>query len=348
MKRLLILLHCSVFVFSIVWTQDFSSLNIKEMSWGMDFKIELEMENDSIYILDVKNLPHSDMDSKSKPEQFTYYDVKMDQEFISKLKERAVDLGQILDTAGSLDTISVTYNAEKDKTLWSALHSYIGGGWIHFVNTLLYTMEKGYLDIRSPLMKRPDTKWKPDPPTESYLRTKKWDYYAPVDQRLAQKEYEIRKEKETLGDLSFVPEQFIYMFLNTNNRQYKRMIKNDEVEKIARIDLIKLLLGAKYLGKTQINYIKNMVLKAVMQYSRHKLPSIIIFDNYNAAVAMTLNEKGYNIKRIVFSDEDRITEGDKEIRREAITNIVNNINEVNKELFEKRLKNYYDSFIIVK
>lgn len=348
MKRLVILLHCLFLVFSFVYGQDISSLNIKDMSWGMDFKIELEMENDSIYILDVKNLPHSKLDSKSSPERFTYYNVKMDQEFISQLKNKAVEIGHYHDTTGSFDTISVTYDKNRDKTLWSALHSYIGGNWIHFVNTMLYTIEKGYLDIRSPLMERPETNWKPDPPTESYLRTKKWDYYVPVHQRHAQKEYKIRKENGTLGDLAYIPEKFVHLFLNTNNWQYKRMIKNDEHELVARIDLVKLLLGANYLGKTQIKYIKNMVLKGVMQYSRHKLPSIIIFENYNAAVAMTLNEKGYNIKKIVFSDEDRTTEGDLEIRRKTINNIINNINEVNKKLFEKRLKNYYDSFIIVR
>ncbi len=48
MKRLVILLHCLFLVFSFVYGQDISSLNIKDMSWGMDFKIELEMENDFI------------------------------------------------------------------------------------------------------------------------------------------------------------------------------------------------------------------------------------------------------------------------------------------------------------
>jgi hypothetical protein len=120
------------------------------------------------------------------------------------------------------------------------------------------------------------------------------------------------------------------------------MKKKDEKKKLAKIDLVKLLLGANYLGKTQIQYIKTMVLKAVNDYSKDQLPSIIIFDNFNAAVAMSLNETGYEVDHIVFSDAKKISEVTKKERRNQIMAIVDNINNVNKKIFQKRLENYYE------
>jgi hypothetical protein len=84
-----------------------------------------------------------------------------------------------------------------------------------------------------------------------------------------------------------------------------------------------------------------MVLKAVNQYSKNYLPSVIIFENFNAAVAMSLNETGYRIDKIVFSDAKRISREAKIERRKKINAIVDNINEVNKKLFQERLEEQY-------
>ncbi|HSH52909.1 MAG TPA: hypothetical protein VK982_14380, partial [Bacteroidales bacterium] len=108
------------------------------------------------------------------------------------------------------------------------------------------------------------------------------------------------------------------------------------------IDLIKLLLGANYLGEVQIKYIKSMVLKAMAQYAENKLPSVIIFDNFNAAVAMSLNAKGYQVQKVVFADEKFISMEIRLDRTEKIKTIVNQINEVNKEIFQQKLKSYYN------
>lgn len=215
------------------------------------------------------------------------------------------------------------------------------------MNTILYALEKDYLDLQAPLMKRPETNWKPDPVTESYKRTRKWDYYVPVNQRHAHKEYKLKKENNNLGGLKDVPKSFIKLFLDVGNWKYKRMLKDEEQSKeiqrkIAKIDMVKLLLGANYLGKPQIQYIKSMVLKAMNDYSKEELPSVIIFDNFNAAVAMSLNESGYRLDKIIFSDAKKISEEIKGERREKIQAIVENINEVNKNIFQKRLKRYYE------
>ena len=85
-----------------------------------------------------------------------------------------------------------------------------------------------------------------------------------------------------------------------------------------------------------------MVLKAMVDYSENQLPSIIIFDNFNAAVAMTLNETGYKIENIVFADERFISMETRLDRMNQIKLIVSQINEVNKDLFQQKLKTYYN------
>ena len=307
---------------------------IRSMKWGSNLKINLELSNDSSYILDVDQLPHSDKEFGERLRGYTYYPANLSDEFIEQLK--GIKIKEKRDT---------TETQSADKTLWSALHSFIGGEWPHFMNTILYAIEKGYLNLKAPLMKRPETDWKPNPKTESYKRTRKWDYYVPVNQRHAHNEYELRKENDNLGGLKYVPKSFIDLFLDTGNWKYKRMQKKNDREterKLAKIDVVKLLLGAKYLGKPQIDYIKSMVLKAMNDYSKEELPSIIIFDNFNAAVAMSLNESGYKIDKVIFNDTDRINKEVKTERRNKIEAIVNNINEVNKEIFKKRLKKYYE------
>ncbi len=332
MKRTILLLSAVVFTLNL-HGQHIKQPDIKNMKWGSNLKINLQLSNDSSYILDVNQLPHSDSKYGEKRNQYTYYPARLSETFIEQLKNIKIENEQKPD---SNQTISA------DKTLWSALHNSIGGGWAHFINCLLYALEKNYLQLTAPLMKRPETNWKPSPVTESYRRTKKWDYYAPVNQRYAQKEYKIRKNQGNLNRLNDVPEDFIELFKETGNWKYRRMKKKEEKKKLARIDMVKLLLGANYLGKTQIQYIKTMVLKAVNDYSKDQLPSIIIFDNFNAAVAMSLNETGYEVDHIVFSDAKKISEMTKKERRSQIMAIVENINNVNKKIFRKRLENYFE------
>ncbi len=307
---------------------------IRSMKWGSNLKINLQLSNDSSYILNVDQLPHSDKEFGKQFQQYTYYPATLSEDFINKLKEIKIEKTK--------DTVKST---SSDKTLWSALHDFIGGGWPHFMNTILYAIEKDYLDLKAPLMKRPETDWEPDPETESYKRTKKWEYYVPLNQRHAHDEYEIKKENGNLGGLKYVPKSFIELFLDTGNWKYKRMKKKDDKEtkrKLAKINMVKLLLGANYLGKPQIEYIKSMVLKAMNDYSKDELPSIIIFDNFNAAVAMSLNESGYLVDKVIFNDAEKITNETKQERKEKIRAIIDNINEVNKEIFKKRLQRYYE------
>jgi len=307
--------------------------SIRSMKWGSNLKISLELSNDSSYVLDVNQLPHSNRRYGQPSDRYTYYPARLSEDFIAELKKIPI---READTSAHEQNYSTT-----NATLWSALHSLIGGGWPHFINTLIYALEKGYLDLKAPLMKRPDTRWKPDPMTASYRRTRKWDYYVPVNQRHAHREYKKRKSDGELGEIRDVPEDFIQLFKETGNWEYKRMIKKGSQRKVARIDLVKLLLGSYYLGKPQIKYIKTMVLKAVNDYSKDRLPSVIIFDNFHAAVAMSLDETGYRVDRIVFSDAKQISRGKKIERRRQINAIVDNINQVNKELFRKRLKSHY-------
>jgi hypothetical protein len=327
-----------ILCFNHLTAQDyFTESFVKEMSWGMDYKIELTLENDSVYIYDIKNLHHTDAQQNSTFNNFTYYPVNMSEDFISKLKNRGVEHGFDTTSKDSIQQVTL----QSDKTLWSALHGYIGGGWVHFVNTLLYSLEYGFINTRTPLMKRPESNWKPKPMTESYKRTKNWEYYIPTTQKDAIKEYKIRKERNELGDLQHLPEKFIELFLNTSDKDYAKLQKLGRKRELARIDMIRLLLGANYLGQAQINYIKHMVLKGINQYSANKLPSVIIFDNFNAAVAMSLNEQGYKIEKIVFKDEDRITQDDIDIRTRTIESLIKTINGVNMEIFRERLSRYY-------
>ena len=106
--------------------------------------------------------------------------------------------------------------------------------------------------------------------------------------------------------------------------------------------MVKILIGANYLGEIQIKYIKSMVLKAFTNYADDQLPSVIIFDNFNAAVAMSLNESGYQVDKIVFADERFISMETRLERTDKIDLIVKQINEVNKEVFQQKLKSYYN------
>ena len=305
-----------------------SNYAIEQMKWDKDFEINIRLSNDSNYVFDVKELHHIQEEEKEK-DSYTYYPVRLGDDFVEELKTR------------SLGSDNISKSTESSKTLWSALHYSIGGDWTHFLNCVLYSLEIGQLDITAPLMQRPESNWKPSPMTESYKRTRKWQYYSPVDHKLAIKEYKIKKSNGELGDIKDVPTEFIELFLSLNQKEYLLLKEERKIKDLAKIDLIKILLGANYLGETQIKYIKSMVLKAMTQYSDDKLPSIIIFDNFNAAVAMNLNEKGYQIEKIVFGDELFISVEEKEQRIRKIKQIISHINEVNKTLFQKKLEKYY-------
>lgn len=324
MKKLL------VFSTFLVFSQILFGQSIEQMRWDQDFQIHITLANDSNYILDIKELHHTKV-AADQSKSFTYLPTRLEQEFVQKLKQT------------ELDTSLKDKNVEESyKTLWSAVHTAVGGGWVHFVNCLLYSLEKGYLDIKAPLMKRPESNWKPRPMTESYKRTKKWEYYVPVNQKNAVKEYKLKKKKNELGHLNDIPQEFIELFLNASQKQYEQLDQIYKSRAKARIDLVKILVGANYLGETQIKYIKSMVLKAMVDYADDQLPSVIIFDNYNAAVAMSLNESGYQVDKIVFADERFISLETRLERMNKINLIVQQINEVNKEVFQQKLKSYYN------
>jgi len=306
--------------------KQFQGSLIDKMRWGRDFKLYLELDNDSNYIMDIKELHHVDTDKGNEEGDFTYYPVRLDPEFVQKLKENSY--------ASERDSVIETTNT----TLWSSLHGAIGGGWVHFINCMLYSLETQHLSLTAPLMKRPESNWKPRPMTESYKRTRKWTYYVPVDQKLAQKEYKKRQKDGDLADLQDVPERFTQIFLETSRKDYQEI---KDKEKKAQIDLIKLLLGAHYLGETQITYIRSSVLKATSKYAENQLPSVIILDNFRAAVAMSLNESGYHVEKIVFSDQKQLDEYELKAREQRIQDLIAHINKTNKEIFRKKLQQHY-------
>jgi hypothetical protein len=190
-------------------------------------------------------------------------------------------------------------------------------------------------------MKRPDTKWKPRPATDSYKRTKKWDYYVPVNQKYAIKEYKLKKEENNLGDLQNIPESMIHTFLTTKRRDYEKLKQAGKTHQLAKIDLVKLLLGASYLSVPQITYIRSSVLNAVKQYTASKLPTVVVFDEFKAAAAMSLNEQGYNIENIVFQQEADMPPDERNQNERQIRQIIKDINAYNRQSFKKRLEKYY-------
>ncbi|HJX70564.1 MAG TPA: hypothetical protein VJ346_01385, partial [Bacteroidales bacterium] len=202
-------------------------------------------------------------------------------------------------------------------------------------------LETGQLSLTAPLMQRIRTKWKPDPVTESYLRTKKWKYYTPVLQKEAAREYNLRKERNELGDLNSVPGAFIELMLNTSEKDYRSLIENGMMNKSAKIDLVKLMMGANFLGEVQINYIRSAVLRSVKNYAANKLPSVVIFDEFDAAAVMTLVPEGYQVDAVGFKNSSELTETEKQDRTSKMIEIIARINTFNHNLFIKRLGSYY-------
>lgn len=308
-------------------------MEIKKMDWKNDYDLHIELGNDSNYVYNVKALFHYNAESYSNKDEVTYYPVSIDRTFIEQLKQKEIAMN-------NQDSIQTT--DKKAVTLWSAIHTSIGGGWVHFMNCVLYALETKQIDITSPLMLRPESNWKPKPMTETFKRTKKWDYYVPFHQREAKKEYKIRKRNNQLADIEALPPHFNHLFLRTSQKEYLKMRLDLEDNSAAKIDLIKILLGANYLGQMQIDYIQSKVLKAVTTYSANQLPSVIIFDDLDAAVAMSLDENGYRIDKIVFNNQEEMNELEIKSKELQINVIVNNINEVNQQVFEEKLKAYYN------
>jgi len=315
-----------------VWAQ--KGLEITEMRWGADFNIHITFSNDSTTIQDVKALYHTS-ENFATGNEVTYYPVTLDHGFIQNLKDKKIDSISIS------KKIELNPSESKIKSLWSELHPELGGGYIHFINCIIYAFESGNLSLTAPLMTRPNTSWKPNPMTETYLRTKKWAYFAPNNQKLAQKEFKIQQKNNDLGDIALLPKSFIELFMNTSDKDYNQLINDKEINKLAIIDMIRLLVGARYLGKDQINYVQNSVVKSVMHYNINNLPSVIIFDNYEAAVAMTLDNDGYKIEKVVINKQETLSADELNIRLEKMEAVIHEINEVNKKVFENKLKSYY-------
>lgn len=315
----------TAFIFSIsIFAAYYSFSQVSEMNWELDYEIYLTMSNDSNYTYDVRELFHvTDLKNPDFTSEFVFYPVSPGKEFSKELKIK--------------DTLKSNY-----QTLWGAIHSKIGGGWVHFTNCIAYALETQNLDLREPIMKRPETSWKPDPVTESWKRTRKWKYYIPDNQKLAVKEYKIREKNDQLGDLKSLPQNYIGEFLSASESEYRQLREQGELKKAAQVDLVKILLGANYLGEAQISYISNAVLNAVQDYSESKLPSVLIFDEFDAAAAMTLDLEGYRLESVVFRSSAELSEEVIKERQAEIGEIIKTINEYNRESFRKRLGTYYN------
>jgi uncharacterized protein YprB with RNaseH-like and TPR domain len=95
------------------------------------------------------------------------------------------------------------------------------------------------------------------------------------------------------------------------------------------------------MGEPQIAYIKSRVLQAIRNYNADRKPTVLIFDEYEAAVAMTLADEGYKAEKIVFRDQETLT-GEEIAQRTLIINgFIALINESNKKAFKEKLTEYY-------
>lgn len=307
---------------------------IAAMRWGADYKLHVKLANDSDYVVDVRGLYHTgkDLFIDTTNNSATYYPVTLDKEFVDYIKSKRI----YSDEPNADSTRTTSY-----KTLWSALNSNLGGGYIHFINCMVYALESQNLRLTEPILTRPTTKWKPKPTTPTYKRTRKWAYCYPNTQQLAHKEYKYRLKHDDLKDLQGVPQSFINLFLTTSQADYEKMLANRRMREVAQIDLVRLLLGAKYLSEDQIRYISSRVLMAVLKYNVNTMPSVIIFDDYNAAVALSLGVNGYKIDKIVYSDGEVISGTELEGRTQLIEALIKRINEANERVFRKKLQLYY-------
>lgn len=328
----------SVVIMALITTNAFAQQGLQPtiaaMRWGADYNLHVRLANDSDYVVDVRGLYHTgkDLFIDTTDNSATYYPVILDREFVDYIKSKRIY---------SDDPKADSARQTSYKTLWSALNANLGGGYIHFINCMVYALESQNLRLTDPILMRPSTKWKPKPMTSTYKRTRKWTYYFPNTQQLAHKEYKVRKREGDLRDLQGVPQPFIDLFLATSQADYEKMLANRRMREVAQIDLVKLLLGAKYLGEDQIRYISSRVLIAVMKYNVNTMPSVIIFDDYNAAVALSLGVNGYKIEKIVYSDGEVVSGSELEGRTELIEALIKRINEANERVFRKKLQLYY-------
>ena len=324
-----------VFTCAVLNAQNAGQPKISEMKWGLDYNLHIKLSNDTNYVMDVRGLYHTgkNLFIDTTDQSTTYYPVKLDNEFIQYIKDQKLN---------GTETFRLDSNVKvQPKTLWSALHKTLGGGYVHLINCLIYTLESNQLYLTDPIMRRPVSDWKPKPMTESFKRTRKWEYYIPYNQKPAKKEFSKRKSDNDLKDLQGIPSRFIELFQNTTQKQYEQYRSEQKKQNISQIDIVRLLLGAKYLGMEQIQYIQSKVLTAVLMYNINTLPSVIIFDDYNAAVSMTLDNTGYKIGYIVFRDQATMSPNDYETRFSKIEQLIKAVNEANDRVFKKRLQNYY-------
>jgi len=297
---------------------------VAEMKWELDFEVYLKMQNDSNYTYSISELLHiTDVRNLDYTTEFIFYPVHPGESYSKIILEK--------DTARKLN-----YN-----TLWGTLHARIGGGWIHFTNCIAYALETQILNLREPIMVRPETAWKPKPATKSWKRTRKWKYYVPVSQKLARREYRKRIREKVPDELDNLPESYIRLFLDTSDKDYMKMRDEGKLNELAKIDLVKVILGANYLGEEQISYISHAVFSAITEYSGNLLPTVLIFDEFDAAAAMSLNRDGYVPDEIVFRTSAGLTDKDMQTHKKDIQAIIRDINRYNKEAFQKRLGNYY-------
>jgi hypothetical protein len=310
---------------------------IKQMVWGPDYQVYLKMSNDSNYNLQIEELFHANVgEIFSRHTEFVYYPVNFDRSYIEELVSRYSNTDEDV-------TIHVPVREPiiRKLTLWGALGKTLDGSWVHFVNCLLYSLETRQLELTAPLLKRPESNWKPNPMTDTYKRTKKWKYYAPVEQKYAIKEFKYRKKNNKLGDLQGIPQSYINLFLSTSEKQYQMLLRTKNYKQLAKIDLVKLMLGTSYMGEPQIEYIKSRVLQAISKYNACRMPTVLIFDEYQAAVAMSLNEAGYKAEKIVFKNENELSYEEILQRTNILKGIIALINEANKKAFKDKLGEYY-------
>ncbi len=298
---------------------------IREMKWGLESTISLTMANDSIYEINIEDVFQTDQSVNSSDNDI-YFPVNLSYDYIEKFKNNGISK----DEDANLENI------------YRAVHSITGGSFAHFMNLMIYSLQTYQLDLKSPEMMRPITKWRPNPITESYVRTRRWKYYTPQEFKNAKKEYDYRKKHNNLVELEGIPMAFIRRSNKTKDTKYVKLSNLGYNDQTAEIDLVRLMLGSNFLGKDQIRYIRNCVLQAVSEYKIYELPSLIIFKNYKAAVAMSLDATGYKVEGTVFSDDKQIDQGEKDRRTAEIQHVIQNINEANQKAIERKIKKLYN------
>jgi hypothetical protein len=334
MKKFLLIAIISLNVI-MTYSQE-EQVMITQMTWGPDYQVYMKMSNDSSYIMQIAELFHANPEEIfSRHTEFLYYPVNFERSYIDSLLAHGMDTTTDYTTANQVKEPQL-----RKETLWSSLKS-LGGGWVHFTNCLMYALETRQLELTAPLLTRPHSNWKPNPVTESWKRTHKWKYYVPVEQRYAIKEYKKRRKYNQLGDLNSVPKEYIKSFLSTSQSEYDELKAKKDYKTLAKIDLVKLMLGNAYMGQVQISYIKSRVLQAVTNYNAYHKPTVLIFDKYQAAVAMTMNETGYKAEKIIFKDQDQLYFEEIQQRTVIINGIIALINEANKKAFQEMLGTHF-------